>query len=413
MSPITRGLVLAIVLVTLGACGSPDAAPGSAPPTTVPSTTASSTTTTPTTASTPSTTPAVPAAALDLGQFSATASKVPAMVASEEAAEVAEGYRLAEYVVDPYDFDGTLTKLGPPSTVIADGKTLSDMYYFTAPLKEWVTGFGATRRTETPADEVSSSVLLFRSPAEAAKAARGLHAKYLESTNENDQHDQKIVLRAHPRSLVTAETNYGDRAVTAVESSGRGLLIIYASSKSKPFAALQNVVATVLAGQKHLFGQFKGTARLAALPVDPKGLLDKTLAVDAKGSLAPYAFSGGPLTATHVFTEPQGVIGLLRTAGVDAIAANRATVLRAGSSAQAERLNTDLGAVAEHAYAVAAPPKGLGQAACFSLKLGKPGLRAAFSCQVAVDRYVAQASGTSLLEAQQLISAQYLVLTGG
>ncbi len=413
MSPITRGLVLAIVLLTLGACGSPDAVPGSTPPTTVPSTTASSATTTPTTASTPSTTPVVPAAALDLGEFTATASKVQAVVASEEAGEVAEAYRLAEYVVDPYDFDRTLTKLGPPSTVIADGKTLSDMYYFTAPLEEWVTGFGATRRTETPADEVSSSVLLFRSPAEAAKAARGLHAKHLEPTSETDQRGRKIVLPAHPRALVAAETNSDERDVTAVESSGRGLLIVYALSKTKSFATLQTVVANVLARQKQLFGEFKGAASLTALPVDPKGLLGKTLAVDAKGSLASWAFSGGPLTATHFFTEPQGVIGLLRAAEVDAIAANRATVLRAGSPPQAERLNTDLAAVAEHAYAVAAPPKGLGQAACFSLKLGKPGLRAGFSCQVAVDRYVAQASGTSLLEVQQLISAQYLVLTGG
>lgn len=409
MAPITRGLVLAIVLVTLGACGSPEAAPGETPPSAAPPTTA----TTPTPASTPSTPPAVPAAELDLGAFTATASKVPAVVANEEAGEVAEGYRLAEFVVDPYDFDKSLTKLGQPSKVIGDGATLYNMYYYTEPLKYWLTGFGATRRTETPADEVSSSVLLFRSPAEAAKAARGLNAKYLETTNENDQHDRKVVLRAHPRALVTAETNYGDRSVSAVESSGRGLLIVYAMSKTKSFPALQNVTATVLAGQKHLFGQFKGAANVAALPVDPKGLLDKTLAVDAKGSLASYAFSGGPLTATHFFTEPQGVIGLLRTAGVDAVAVNRALVLRAGSPAQAERLNTELGAVAEHAYAVAAPPKGLEDALCYSLKLGKPPLRAAFSCQLAVDRYVAQATGSTLLEAQQVLSAQYLVLTAG
>lgn len=354
----------------------------------------------------------MPAAELDLGEFTPTASKVPAVVADEEAGEVAEGYRLAEYVVDPYDFDGTLTKPGQPSTVVANGAALSNMYYFTAPLKQWVTGFGATRRTETPAEEVSSSVLLFRSPAEAAKAARGLHTKYLESTNENDQHDRKIVLRAHPRALVTAQTNYGDRDVTAVEASGRGLLIIYATSKTKSFATLQTVVASVLVRQRQLFGQFKGTATVAALPVDPRGLLGKTLAGDAKGSLAPTAFSGGPLTATHFVTEPQGVIGIFRAAGVDAIAANRAAVLRAGSHVQAQRLHTGLAAATEFAYAVAAPPKGLGQAACFSLKRGQPGLRPAFSCQVAVDRYVAQASGKSLLEAQQLISAQYLVLTG-
>lgn len=413
MAPRSHTLVLATaLLMAVGACTSPDdvatvdtsSSPAPGTPTATSPATSAPTTTTPT---------AVPAAALDLGSFSATASKVPAVVAGEEAGEVAEAYRLAEYIVDPYDFDHRLTKLGQPSTIIADGQTLLDMYYHVAPLKLWVTGFGATRRTEDSADEISSSVLLYRSPGQAADAARGLHAEYRKSTNESDKHPQKITLGAHPRALVTAETNYGTRDVTAVESSGSALLIVYATSKTKSFAALQPMVAKVLARQKQLFGQFKRAAKVSALPVDPKRLLGKTLAVDAKGTLATPAFSGGPLTAAHFATEPQGITGMLRAAGVDAIAVNRAAVLRAGSAAQAQRLHTDLAALTKFAYAVAAPPKGLAQAVCFSLKRGKPGLRAAFSCQVAVDRYVAQVSAKTLREAQQVISAQYLVLTRG
>ena len=82
----------------------------------------------------------------------------------------------------------------------------------------------------------------------------------------------------------------------------------------------------------------------------------------------------------------------------------------AGSAAKAKRLLADLNAAGEeHEYREKFAPKGLPDAACFELKIDTES-RAPNVCRVQVGRYVAEVGGTSSDDAEDKVSAQFLVL---
>jgi hypothetical protein len=154
-------------------------------------------------------------------------------------------------------------------------------------------------------------------------------------------------------------------------------------------------------------------AQFATLPLDPTGLLARTLPLKpGQGSTmsdADYDRAG----ALQLEDDPVTAAAAFDAAGVDAVSASQTTVYQAADAGRAQQLS---GALADAAAkragtAGAAAVPGLTQSHCVSLN-DAGGIVTKYSCLVAADRYALKAVARQLVNAQQQLAAQYRMLLG-
>lgn len=121
----------------------------------------------------------------------------------------------------------------------------------------------------------------------------------------------------------------------------------------------------------------------------------------------------GPRAFAQLYDNPTPAFQAFFDAGVDLIGQRESTVFRAASTEKAHQLSgtfTTPGQVG--AGAPTASPQDLGAAKCTEFSTTTGGSTKKYRCSVVVDRYFAATPAVkTLLEAQQLISAQYEILT--
>jgi hypothetical protein len=170
------------------------------------------------------------------------------------------------------------------------------------------------------------------------------------------------------------------------------------------------LIAKTLDLQGPLIDQFRPTdaAKLADQPIDPTGLLARTLPVSSDNASVNQRTVYEPHGALQFQTDPPRAARVFDKAGMthQASAATLVYETRDARGAQgiADGFFAEVSAIGKPAAAV----KQMRTSRCLDLSQGKV---ANFYCLATADRYTIEAQAAQLLDAQQKTAAQYAMLT--
>ncbi len=153
--------------------------------------------------------------------------------------------------------------------------------------------------------------------------------------------------------------------------------------------------------------------QFASLPVDPTGLVARTLPATADRATSTTGAAYQPRGALHLEDNPVQASPVLADAGVDYVSINLDSLYRARDAAAAQQLTKTYGdlAAARPAAQAAAPVPGLPDSRCVRVaEFG--GLISRYWCLTTVDRYMVKTVARQLDQAQQQLASQYRILAG-
>lgn len=331
----------------------------------------------------------------------------------------AEGRRLAAAVVGPWEVDADLIDYAQiDSGVVKDTDSVNTL--LGAPLGDALSGhnllagFSSSRHTDKGAYKaLLTMVLELASPADAAAAVTAMGAKGAALTMPFDTKPISTQPSPIPRYPNTTALTYqwtaqypdpgGPRfSVTALTAHGQYVLAQTATSADKADVAAQ-LIATTLDLQQQAVDTFKPTPpdQMAQLPVDPDGLLARTVAPRQENE----SISDGIYDAhgaLHLTTEdPLHLAALFKSAGVQQVANVLETrVYQTPDAGAAARLVADM--TGPHQVGGIS---GMPKAKCFNETLG-------YWCVARADRYAFEMQNEQERALHQMMAAQYRLLTG-
>lgn len=337
---------------------------------------------------------AVTASPLDVGVYPTTA---VAVSVRPGIGTVLEGQRMAANVVLPTDVDNALRRLESATTgPVPDAQGLRAVIRARragiAQAHHFVAGFSSARSTEgepTPAASVVNLVLRFPDSGSAAAAASEMAAA---------EPARPVAIGHHRESLALVVMM--PRGVIVESFTPRGPYVLYQWVQIRStLDAATGLIAGILDLQGPRIDEFTPTdpGRLAELPIDPTGLLARTL----PPAVGVYSAAG----ALHFERDPVRAAELFAAAPVTAVALGRATVYESESVSGATLLADKLppgGTTAADAIA------GVPDAACVDLGAGP----SQYGCHGTSGRYMFTTTSADLQDARQQAAAQFLMLGG-
>lgn len=356
---------------------------------------------------------------LDAGNFPTTP-RAPLGVAGDAMhGGWAEGRRLANAVVGPWEVDADLIDYAQlESGVVKDTDAVNSL--LGAPMGEalnghnLLAGFSSARHTDKgPYKDLLTMVLELASPADATAAVTAMAAKDATLTMPFDTKPVPTQPFSIPRYPATTALTYrwtahypepsGPRlTVTAVSAHGQYVLAQVATSADNPDVAAQ-LIATALDLQQPLVDKFKPTPpdQMAQLPLDPDGLMARTLAPRQENE----SISDGIYDAhgaLHLATQdPVHLAAMFKSAGVQQVSYVLETrVYQTPDTGAAARLVADMTGP-QQVGGISGMPK----AKCFNETL-------AYWCVAPADRYAFEMQNEQEHALHQVMAAQYRMLTG-
>lgn len=338
-----------------------------------------------------------------------------------------EARRMADFIVMPFDVDPALTAgggiaffNGPFKGADAIG-TFFDTFFPDTAARNYVTGFMTSRQHEGGRNpNLFAGVLRYQAAEDAAAAADVLGVKGGPDPARYPEYKAPDAaptsIPGHPESRGLTWSGTGT-TVTAYTPHGPYLLVHQSYSTVGPDEAM-DLVTRAIDKQIPMIDQFKPTPvdKLAELPLDPDGLLARTLEPrpDERRRLK---FGLYDVHAFRAFSDdPLGDEKLLNDAGVDQIAISGADVYRARDADAAATVLDAWAKTREEGgeWGTAMDPvEGLPDSHCFKME-NKPGSDAAYtyySCLFTADRYVVDLIANQKSALSQRAAAQYLLLT--
>lgn len=343
-------------------------------------------------------------------------------------ARAAEAQRLANVLPLPSEIDPNL-KFGNEAEVHVfletegEAKThLSPMFRwlnehnFTEATNNYISGFsslGTTDRTRKLSYELVNTTLIYSDDASARAAADKLsQTDFYGDNNENIV--EPTALSKYPDSVARWQPT--SQTLVSWLARGKYVLITIVSHPENDELKKSDLPFLATLAEKSMdttlprLQQFKSTPpdQLMSVPIDPDGLRSKSLPrlegdsfVNIPGT---YEVSG----ALQFFGEPEKARALFTEAGIERMAFDGGELVRAKDRAAAQKFADQRGQPDRYSHSVDSP-RGLPIAKC--LEYRGPKISAArFICQMSYDRYVATTWSQQLQDAQQRISAQYLIL---
>ena len=329
---------------------------------------------------------------------------------------ILEGHRMADFVVGPWEVDAALIKANLQSTLTlknaaAVGSLLTDPAPSIAAAHNFIVGFSTDRSSEKPLGHLkalSNVVMRFPDPAAAAAAATEMAAQLEPPLNSSPP--ESFGVPGHPEAAArTWKLGDGTPVVMSFTPHGFYVLHQYARTQESVDVAAQ-LVAKALDLQAPRIDKFVPTdpAKFADLPIDPTGLYARTLPIPPDQGTV-HAGVWPPAAALNYQVDPVEAKKLFDAAGLEAMSIRQTTVFQVKDAAAAQRLADQI--IAKGADDKPAPGvPGLRAAKCFDHGESSLGLQR-FSCTVAVDRYVIDASSKQDIDVQQQTAAQYLMLS--
>jgi hypothetical protein len=327
---------------------------------------------------------------------------------------VADAQHMADFVLGPWEVDeklvtpylnsyyvlnaaNALQQLGPETVAAA-----ADRHGF-------VDGF-ASAREETDKNAMINAVLRFTDPAAAAAAITDMNDAVVKQPIQGAT-PTPAPIPGHPEAVASTYpfTPHGsDRTRATVRSftaHGPYVLMQFVQSIDglERAAAL---VAKAIDAQGPVIDQFKPAdpGALADVPLDPTGLLAKTLptAVGTSNSKnAVYGVRG----AMHFQSNPVASTTLFKDTGVTEVAMGKTNVYQAKDANAAVLVTNAFGKeISAGGTQAANPVPALPASRCQAFPKG-------FYCVAPAGRYAIEAQGEQLVDVQQQVAAQYVILT--
>jgi hypothetical protein len=374
----------------------------------------------------------VTASHLDAGKYPTTPLPPLGDAGSARAGTLIEGRRMAAYVVGPWQADATLTAAGAQTTatVIESFDQLARVVW--APIAggayglPFVVGFSSERQSPgtDPQMSLRNAVLRFADAAVASAAAQNMSARAMSmprvpsATPIVTAPEQAIPIPGHPDAagalLTFQEGAQSVRELTVFTSRGPYVLVQVARCASGPDCEAP-LAAHTLDLQLPLIDAFSLTApdQFAALPLDPTGLVARTLPLPPDQATSTSGAAYPPAGALHLEDDPVEADPALKAAGVDEVAVNLTTIYQARDPAAAQTLARSYGDAAAKTPAAQSAPAvpGLPQSRCTEVA-GANGLVPRYWCLATAGRYTIKAVARQLDNAHQQVAAQYRMLTG-
>jgi hypothetical protein len=367
---------------------------------------------------------------LDPGQYPTKPRPPLGNAGSDQAGRLVEGRRMASVTVGPWQVD---PELDAPLSGDVD---VIDNYHQLGTKAMWppieagafglpfIVGFLSQRHARGAGEQKSlrNIVLRFADPGSASAAAQGFynHAMAMPRTPDVTpivtEPEQAVPIPGHSNTkaalLTFQEGTQTVKELTVSTSHGPYVLMQVVRCAGPDCHA--RLAARTLDLQLPLIDTFTPTdpAQFATLPLDPTGLVARTLPLPedetTSTSGAAYELPG----ALHFEDDPVKIGPALTAAGTDFVSTGLATIYQAKTPDNAQKLVKDYSdAIATTAGAKTAQGvPGLPQSHC-TLVPGAGGLIPHHWCIAAAGRYMIKAVARQLDTAHQQIAAQYRILT--
>ncbi|WP_341257504.1 MULTISPECIES: DUF7373 family lipoprotein [Gordonia] len=344
-------------------------------------------------------------AALDVGVYGALRESALPDATTDAAWARLRAVRLADHIVFPIDVDPELTRVKFPTMPIVAETNLTFVIDGADSVPELMAmRHGYTVAADDQASDIglNHTVLAFAGDRAADAAATALAA--LESRKDQGrQGEGRLRVDGMPDSSVVDHVRVGgSNRVTGITVAGAYIVVTRARAPEQEHA--ERIVARAYTEQAKLISGV-GPEDTDRNP-DPTGLIRGTVAIlDKDRMIYDRVVRGRRAEALHHSNGPRA-LAAMTTAGITSSATNRTRAHLAASPRQAQGFRDYVTAAFDSGGAKRADsPRDLSTASCFV----SGGTR--FSCVVAVGRYVGEASGGTLLSAQQQISAAYTFLS--
>ncbi|CDO08284.1 DUF7373 family lipoprotein [Mycolicibacterium cosmeticum] len=358
--------------------------------------------------------PIVSPALLDVGSYPTVPQPPLGNAGSIETGVAVDARRMSEFVIGPWDVDPTLinpyldtyyilanplllAQLGPEAIAAA------------AQGHGFVNGFASARNSDKAV--LVNAVLRFPDPAAATAAAAAMGDAAAGSPIGGAQ-PVRTPIAGHPEAVAVTYpfTPHGSDHPWAVVRSftphGTYVFMQLAQS-SDGLDGAAGLVAKAIDAQGPVIDGFTPTdlKGFADVPLDPTGLLART--VPQTGDIAPTKNAVYPARAAmHFQTDPVASKTLFSDTGVTEVAMGKANVYQAREPLTALMItngfNTEV--LSEAGAKPADPVPALPESHC----VARP---KSFYCVAPAGRYAIEASGAPLRDVQQLVAAQYVLLT--
>ncbi len=380
--------------------------------------------------------PAVDVAKLDAGPYSTTARVAPDANASDVAQRVEESQRMANFLVDPFQMNDTLTKKLDPTGIL---------YQFSDPAKYEAAGFGTngleplTQAAQQNnfiggawvsrgdgkerGPEMSNSIMRFPDSDSAARASAAM------SSAARDWSNSPSFASVHKAPAVDISIpGYPDaHAYYAVSDYGlvsswyaTGSLVIHTNvvQFDQERLATAAVNAKVIDRQIESMREFVPTSldKLSTLPVDKEGILTRAVAMTNGQHIGPaqqayYA----PAGILHFADDAAAYQRMMADAGVDLIGYNASILFRAKDRESAWRMQSAWLRAHRKGFIERKPDSGQPEIECVDKKQDPQGngwlpTDGRFKCAVAYGRYMAEVESSQRLDVDQMAAAQLALL---
>lgn len=361
----------------------------------------------------------VDVALLDTGNYPTTARAALGVAGSTSEGATLEAHRLASNVVGPWQVDATLTEAEQLNTIVVKGSTaLNEL--LGKPIGDglaghhFIVGFTSARHNATGHYKgVANFVLRFPSADDAAAAARDMAAKTATmAVGDSPVPTQPFAIPRYPASLGVSfrwpqaiPSTRGDLPVEVLAITAHGPYVLCQTADGETPDSAAQLVATTLDLQQPLIDQFTPTPpdQLAQLPIDPSGLLARTIPQSAGSESVNDGVYDRQGALQLEPDNPVHLDALFKSVGLQQAAETpEVRVYQTPDSDSAKRIVAD--------YAASTDPAGAGitgmpNAHCFKETL-------ASWCVAAAENYAFIAQSAQEADLHQKMAAEYRMLTG-
>lgn len=357
--------------------------------------------------------PALDFSQLDPGRFPTAPSQPLGVAGDPLLGVVVEGQRMANNVIGPWEVDPALTAsfifgaavlpnaqalalIGPVELAAAAGR------------HNFVNAF-ASARTEKNRKILLHAVLRFNDEGAATAAATDMGETAMQQQGA-DGPAQKLEIPGHPEARANSYTIV-DRttgrwnAVRSFTAHGPYVLMQLAQSTDGADAAAQ-LVAKAIDLQVPEIDKFRATdpSEFTEISLDPAGLLARTIQLKGRDATFTKNTTYEQRGALHFQSDAARSAKLFADTGVDLVAMANTNVYQTRDAEGAKGVVDGFYAEVSPTARPANPVNNMPDSRC----LGMNG--SGFYCLATADRYAIEASAPTLLAAQQMTAAQYIML---
>jgi hypothetical protein len=355
-------------------------------------------------------------ALLDVGNYP-TKPQPLGTAGTPEVGAIVEGQRMANYVTGPWEVDPTLIRGYIDSAVVvkdadAVNFVLPEPLAAPAARHNFITGF-YTAREDTDRKLLRNAVLRFPDPAAAAAAAKEFgEAAASEAVEIPPVAPAPIPGHPDTASFSHRFAEYGNKLQwTHVRAfTAHGPYVLFQSAQATDsIDTATGLIAKTLDLQVPLIDQFVATdpAKLADLPIDPTGLLARTLPINPTDASVNERTVFERRGSLQFQTDPSRGAKLFDDTGMTQMSRASVAVYEARDAQAAQQITDGFFAESAANGKPAAAVKQMPNSRCLDLSQGRA---ANFYCLATADRYAIEAQAAQLLDAQQKTAAQYAML---